>query len=103
MATGFVERLKADEILFADGATATNYQQMGMAIGVAPEEWVFDEPEKVMSLHKAFIGAGANIILTDTFGGSSLRLRDTPYAGPRTELERRGVELAREAASDHGG
>ena len=103
MATGFVERLKAGEILFADGATATNYQQMAMAIGVAPEEWVFDEPEKVVSLHKAFIGAGANIILTDTFGGSSLRLRESPYAGRATELNRRAVELAREAASDHEG
>jgi hypothetical protein len=39
MTRGIVERLNAGEVLFADGATATNYQQMGMAIGVAPEEW----------------------------------------------------------------
>src|SRR2546425_5519321 len=42
----FVDRLNAGEILVADGPTATNYQQMGMAIGVAPEEWVFDEPRQ---------------------------------------------------------
>jgi 5-methyltetrahydrofolate--homocysteine methyltransferase len=36
--------------LIADGATASNYQQMGMAIGVAPEEWIFDQPENVLGL-----------------------------------------------------
>jgi 5-methyltetrahydrofolate--homocysteine methyltransferase len=94
----FVERLNAGQILVADGATATNYQQMGMAIGVAPEEWVFDEPDKVRGLHAAFIDAGADIILTDTFGGTSLRLRESRYAGRATELNRRAAELAREAA-----
>ena len=103
MATGFVERLKAGEILVADGATATNYQQMGMGIGVAPEEWVFDQPDKVLSLHAAFVEVGANIILTDTFGGTSLRLRDSRYAGRATELNRRAAELAREAAGAREG
>src|SRR6266480_2966314 len=73
----FVGRLNAGETLIADGATATNYQQMGMAIGVAPEEWVFDQPDKVRGLHAAFIDAGADIILTDTFGGTALRLRES--------------------------
>ena len=94
----FVDRLNAGEILVADGATATNYQQMGMAIGVAPEEWVLDEPDRVRALHAAFIDAGADIILTDTFGGTSLRLRESRYAGRVTELNRRAAELAREAA-----
>jgi methionine synthase I (cobalamin-dependent) len=100
---GLVEQLKAGEILVADGATATNYQQMGMAIGVAPEEWVFDEPDKVRGLHAAFIEAGADIILTDTFGGTSLRLRESRYAGRATELNRRAAELAREAAAARDG
>jgi len=99
----FVERLHAGEILVADGATATNYQQMGMAMGVAPEEWVFDEPDKVRGLHAAFIDAGADIILTDTFGGSSLRLRESRYAGRATELNRRAAELAREASAARDG
>src|SRR5437899_7283220 len=94
----FVDRLNAGEILVADGATATNYQQMGMAIGIAPEEWVFDEPDRVRGLHAAFIDAGADIILTDTFGGTSLRLRESRYSGRVTELNRRAAELAREAA-----
>ena len=103
MTRGFVERLNAGDLLFADGATATNYQQMGMGIGVAPEEWVFDQPDAVRGLHSAFIDAGADIILTDTFGGTSLRLRESRYAGRATELNRRAAELAREAAGARKG
>jgi 5-methyltetrahydrofolate--homocysteine methyltransferase len=99
MGKNFVDRLSAGEILVADGATATNYQQIGMTIGVAPEEWVFDRPDKVLGLHRAFIAAGSDIILTDTFGATSPRLRDSKYAGRTTDLNRRAVALAREAAS----
>jgi 5-methyltetrahydrofolate--homocysteine methyltransferase len=103
MGKSFVDRLSAGEILVADGATATNYQQMGMTIGVAPEEWVFDQPDKVLGLHRAFIAAGSDIILTDTFGATSPRLRESPYAGRTTDLNRRAVALAREAASTRPG
>jgi 5-methyltetrahydrofolate--homocysteine methyltransferase len=103
MTRGFVERLNAGEVLCADGATATNYQQMGMGIGVAPEEWVFDQPDAVRGLHSAFVDTGADIILTDTFGGTSLRLRESRYAGRATELNRRAAELAREAAGAREG
>lgn len=103
MGKNFVDRLSAGEILVADGATATNYQQLGMTIGVAPEEWVFDQPDKVLGLHRAFIAAGSDIILTDTFGATSPRLRESPYAGRTTDLNRRAVALAHEAASTRPG
>jgi 5-methyltetrahydrofolate--homocysteine methyltransferase len=99
MGKSFVDRLRAGEILIADGATATNYQQMGMAIGVAPEEWTIDEPDKVLGLHRAFIEAGSDIILTNTFGATSPRLRESRYAGRAGDLNRRAVALAREAAA----
>src|SRR6202521_3040770 len=98
MGKSFVDRLKAGEVLIADGATATNYQQMGMAIGVGPEDWISDQPEKVLGLHRAFIEAGSDIILTDTFGATSPRLRESRYAGRTTDLNHRAVTLAREAA-----
>ena len=103
VAKKFVDRLKAGEILIADGATATNYQQMGMAIGVAPEEWIFDQPEKVLGLHRAFIEAGSDIILTNTFGATSLRLRETRYADRAPDVNHAAVALAREAASTSPG
>ncbi len=87
-------------VLVADGATGTNYQRMGIEPGVAPEEWVFDEPAKVQELHRRFVEAGAQLVLTCTFGGSSLRLADERLAGRGPELNRRAVELAREAVGD---
>ena len=103
MANKFLDRLKSGEILVADGATGTNYQEMGIEIGVPPEEWVFDKPENVLALHRAFVDAGSDIILTCTFGGTRLRLRDSKYAGRAPELNRRAAELARQAASSRDG
>jgi 5-methyltetrahydrofolate--homocysteine methyltransferase len=74
-----------------------------MAIGVAPEEWNFDQPEKVLGLHRAFIDAGSDIILTNTFGATSLRLRETRYAGRARDVNHAAMILAREAASPSPG
>jgi 5-methyltetrahydrofolate--homocysteine methyltransferase len=94
---GFVERLKAKTVLLADGATGTNYQNMGIEPGVAPEEWVVDEPDNVRELHRRFVAAGSEIVLTCSFGGTSLRLADERLAGRAAEVNRRAAELAREA------
>lgn len=99
----FVERLLAGETLLADGATGTNHQQSGLGIGVAPEEWVYDRPEIVLALHRAFIEAGSDIILTDTFGATRLRLRDTPYADRAAQLNQQAAGLARKAAASGEG
>src|SRR5579875_232391 len=92
--------LLADGVLLADGATGTNYQDMGMQPGIAPEEWVFDAPERVAELHRRFAQAGSQLVLTCTFGGSPVRLTDGPLAGRARELNSRAAELAREAVGD---
>ena len=71
----FTEALKNRPWLLADGATGTNYFQMGLVSGDAPEMWNFEHPDRVRSLHKRFIEAGADIILTNTFGGNRHRLK----------------------------
>jgi 5-methyltetrahydrofolate--homocysteine methyltransferase len=86
--------------VLADGATGTNYQRMGIEPGVAPEEWVFDAPEKVQELHRRFVDAGSQLVLTCTFGGSSLRLADEALHGRGREVNRQAVELARDAVGD---
>ncbi len=93
----FAERLAEGAVLLADGATGTNYQDLGIEPGVAPEEWVLDEPGKVQELHQRFVAAGSEIVLTCSFGGSSLRLADERLAGRAVEVNRRAAELARDA------
>jgi 5-methyltetrahydrofolate--homocysteine methyltransferase len=103
MGGSFIDRLRAGDVLVADGATGTNYQQMGLPLGVAPEEWVDLEPRRVLELHRAFIDAGSDIILTDSFGGTSLRLPETGFADRARELNRRAAQLARQVADAPGG
>ena len=71
----FTEALATRPWLLADGATGTNYFQNGLESGDAPEMWNFEYPERVRSLHRSFIEAGADIILTNTFGGNRHRLK----------------------------
>jgi 5-methyltetrahydrofolate--homocysteine methyltransferase len=98
----FLERLKSGEVLVADGATGTNLQARGLERGAPAETWLFDRPEEILRLHVDFIQAGAQIILTDTFGASPLRLEATTLAGRVDEVNQRAVELARQAILQAG-
>ena len=71
----FTEALARRPWLLADGATGTNYFQMGLESGDAPEMWNFEHPDRVRDLHRRFIEAGADIVLTNTFGGNRHRLK----------------------------
>jgi len=103
MAHTFLQRLQAGETLVADGATGTNLQKVGLKAGLPPEAWVMEQPEKILALEKAFVEAGSDIILTCTFGGTRLRLKDSPYAGRIAEVNRRAVEIARQATQSQPG
>ena len=104
MAKTFLERLRAGDRMVIDGATGTNHQQNGLPPGVPSEDWVFDEPAKVEALHRAFVQAGSDIILTCTFGGTVLRLREaSQYADRAHELNVRAAQLARNAANERSG
>jgi len=94
----FADLLAAQRVLIADGATGTNYQMMGMEPGLAPEEWLFQAPERVVELHRAFAAAGADIVLTCTFGATPPRLAEGPLAGRTREVNLRAAALAREGA-----
>lgn len=95
----FLERLLAGKILVLDGATGTNYQRRGLAIGAPSDLWVLDNPQGVLQLHRDFIAAGADIILTNTFGSSRMHLGHAGVPERFEETNRRAVALAKEAAS----
>ena len=98
----FLEQLQSGKTLVADGATGTNLHRMGLAPGIAPEDLVFDQPDLVLELESAFAAAGSDILLTCTFGGTCLRMKDSKYVQRVTEVNTRAVELARKAASTRG-
>src|SRR2546423_15037120 len=93
----FTDLLAERTVLLADGATGTNYQNMGIEPGVAPEEWVFDAPDRVRELHRRFVEAGSDLVLTCTFGATTPRLAHGPLAGRATAVNAPAVGLPRQA------
>jgi 5-methyltetrahydrofolate--homocysteine methyltransferase len=99
----FLERLNAGEVLVADGATGTNLQKLGLKPGTAPEDLIIDNPDILFDLASRFVAAGSDIILTCTFGGTRLRMKESKYAQRCVEINLRAAELARKAASAREG
>jgi methionine synthase I (cobalamin-dependent) len=98
--TAFRERLAQAQILVADGATGTQLQRAGLPAGAAPELWNVENPDAIRTLHRSYVEAGSNMILTNTFGGSRPRL-DMEGLGDRVhELNLAAARLARESAGD---
>ncbi|WP_048647997.1 betaine--homocysteine S-methyltransferase [Nitratireductor soli] len=89
-------------ILLADGATGTNLFAMGLQSGDAPELWNEQAPEKIEALHQGFVDAGADIILTNSFGGTRHRLK-LHHAQDRVfELNKKAAEIACAVAAKAG-
>ncbi len=94
-------RLSAGEVLLSDGATGTLLQSMGMPSGQSPETWAIEQPDRIRELHRSYIEAGSDLILTCTFGGTRFRLSSHKLDSRVIEVNRRAAELARaEAGSD---
>jgi 5-methyltetrahydrofolate--homocysteine methyltransferase len=88
--------------LLADGATGTNLFDRGLTSGEAPELWNTDRPDEIRRLHQSFVDAGADIILTNTFGGTSRRLRLHNAHTRVHELNKVAASLARDVADKSG-
>ncbi len=99
----FLERLNGGEILVADGATGSNLQKMGLKPGKPPEDLIIDDPDTILKLASSFANAGSDIILTCTFGGTRMRMKDSKYQDRTPEVNLRAVEIARKAASLRNG
>lgn len=101
--TNPIDALLAEKgVLLADGATGTNLFAMGLEAGEAPELLNDTAPDTIRRLHQGFIDAGADIILTNSFGGTRHRLK-LHHAQDRVfELNRKAAEIARSAADKAG-
>ena len=85
-------------VLVADGAMGTQLQLAGLAIGGGGEAWNVAHSDRVLVIHAAYVAAGCDLILTNTFGASRFALDQYGLAGRRDELNAAAARLAREAA-----
>jgi 5-methyltetrahydrofolate--homocysteine methyltransferase len=92
------QTLQARKILIADGATGTMLMAAGLPAGSAPEMWNVERPEQIIALHRAYLEAGSQIILTNTFGGSRIKLDKFGLGERVRELNLAAAGLAKQAS-----
>jgi 5-methyltetrahydrofolate--homocysteine methyltransferase len=99
MKTPFLEAI-CNRVLVLDGAMGTLLQERGLKPGQAPEELNLTMPDVVAGVHREYLAAGADIIVTNTFGGNREKLSHYGLEGRLTEINAKGVAIAREVAGD---
>lgn len=87
-----------ERVLVLDGAMGTMLQERGLQPGQSPEEMNLTMPEVVAGVHREYREAGADIIVTNTFGGSRPKLSHYGLEERLYEINARAVAIAREAA-----
>ena len=98
-----IQELQADRgYVITDGAMGTVLFSAGLEQGDPPELWNLKYPERVAAVHQAYIDAGSQIILTNTFGGSRLRLALHNAQSQVSDANRAAAELLRKVADQNG-
>ena len=87
----------AERPLLADGAMGTQLQRAGLAPGGCGEVWNLDAPDRVEAIQRAYVEAGSDCLVTNTFGGSRILLERHGQGERVTAINRAGVEIARRA------
>ncbi len=94
-----IEELLAEKsVVIADGAWGTQLAERGLEPGEAPEAWVLTQPDAVRDVAAAYVASGAEIVLTNTFGGSRLKLAKAGLEDEAEEINRVATELSKDAA-----
>ena len=103
MRTTLGDLLQKDGPVLADGAMGTMLFSLGLQHGDAPESWNLAESDKVKQVHRDYIEAGSQIILTNTFGGNGLRLALHNLSDQVVPLNKAAAVNAAEVAENVGG
>ena len=97
---GLVKRLEAGEVLVADGAMGTMLLQRGLGSGECPESISLSRPEVLEEVAGLYLEAGADIVQTNTFGGSPVKLALYGLGDQAEEINRAAVRAIRRAVGD---
>lgn len=85
-------------VLVSDGAWGTFLQEKGLQPGDCPELWCIDRPADVAAVARAYIAAGADMVESNSFGGSPIKLADYGLSARAAEINEAAARLSREAA-----
>ena len=94
-----IEKIQNQGLIF-DGALGTMLIQQGLGGGKASEFWILEKPEIVQAIHKAYFDAGADIVTTNTFGASAIKLQKSGLGGHAERINTLAAQFARAAGSD---
>ncbi len=95
----FDKLLKTGKKLICDGAMGTQLIDRGLKAGECPELWNIEKPLIIKDIHSSYIDAGAQMIITNTFGGNLLKLRNYNLQDKADIINGEAVRIAIEAAS----
>jgi methionine synthase I (cobalamin-dependent) len=94
-----IQHLVSHGLVITDGAWGTELQARGLALGDFPDAWNLTHPDRVGEVARAYVEAGSQVILTNTFGANRIRLGEHDGADRLAEINARGVEISLKAAS----
>lgn len=97
---GLLERLAAGDVLVADGAIGTMLMARGLERGQPPEAFNLSRTDVLEDVARAYLAAGADIVQTNTFGASRLKLKHYGLDGKAREINERAVAAVRNAVAD---
>ena len=85
--------------MLTDGAWGTQMQALGLPIGDCPDAWNLAHPDRVEQVARAYVDAGSQVILTNTFGASRIMLERHGLADQAAAINRAGAEISKRAAA----
>jgi len=90
-----------DRIVFFDGAMGTMLLEAGLPTGGVPELWNLEKPDVVMGIYQQYFGAGADVVHTNTFGGSAPKLDVKGHADKMEAINLAAVQLAKQVCPEN--